>query len=106
MVRVAGESVAIADTRRGVYGVYADTDRSRLRGGIDNCRDRTTAATSIFMASTSRPYAARQNGVVPSMFSRPQFALPQLLYAKYHGCWVSRAFGFAPALSRAAITSR
>src|SRR6185503_4830885 len=40
--------------------------------------------TSSFIASTSTAYAARQNAVVPSMFSRPQLALPQLLYAKYH----------------------
>ena len=30
------------------------------------------------------------------MFSSPQFALPQLLYAKYHGCFLSRAFRSAP----------
>ena len=35
--------------------------------------------TSSFIASTSVPYAARQNAVEPVTFERPQFALPQSL---------------------------
>src|SRR5689334_22657680 len=61
--------------------------------------------TSKRMASTSTAYAARQNGVVPSMFSRPQLPLPQLLYTKYHICETMRVLGLAPALSSAFITS-
>src|ERR1019366_7342505 len=59
--------------------------------------------TSRRIASTSTAYEARQNGVVPSMFSSPQFALPQLLYEKYQYCCFTRAFGFAPAFSSADI---
>src|SRR5690348_11058570 len=55
------------------------------------------ALTRMRIASTSNAYAARQNAVVPSTFSRPQLALPQLLNAKYQGCAVRRAFGSAPA---------
>ena len=57
------------------------------------------------MASTSTEYAARQNAVVPSRFSRPQLPLPQLLYAKYQRCVEMRVLGLAPALSSASISS-
>ena len=40
------------------------------------------------------------------MISRPQLALPQLLYAKYHGCFLSRAFTLAPFASNASMSSR
>src|SRR5579859_2694446 len=63
-------------------------------------------AIRIFMASTSTAYAARQNGVAPSMFSSPQLALPQLLNTKYQGCDFIRELGFAPASSSADIICR
>src|SRR3954469_25476530 len=58
--------------------------------------------TSSFIAGTSVPYAARQNGVAPAVFTPSR----SKLYDMYQRCFVSRAFGSAPALSRSSINVR
>src|SRR5512138_183674 len=80
--------------------------RPRPAGGVDGTFGSAPCAISSFIASTSTAYAARQNGVVPSMFSRPQFGLPQLLNAKYQGCFLIRALTSAPRLMSESISSR
>src|SRR5689334_14946437 len=62
--------------------------RAAGAGGVDASFGSAPCAISSFITSRSSAYVARQNGVVPSMFSSPQFGLPQLLYAKYHGCFL------------------
>src|SRR4051812_23495926 len=58
--------------------------------------------TSSFIAGTSVPYAARQNGVAPAVFTPSR----SKLYDMYQRCLLSRAFGSAPALSSCSIRSR
>ena len=51
---------------------------------------------SSFIAATSVPYAARQNGVAPSVFTPSR----SKLYDMYQRCFVRRAFTSAPGLDQ------
>src|SRR5204862_5639472 len=80
----------------------ASAPGSRPTGLIVGILGSAPFANSNFIAATSVPYAARQNGVAPVVFTPSR----SKLYDMYHRCLVRRAFGSAPALSSAAINSK
>ena len=86
----------------------ASAARARLLAGsrYDGIVSTAPAALSSFIASRSTAYTARQKGVVPSRYSSPQLALPQLLKPKNQRFLRSRTFTLAPAVIIACISSR
>src|SRR5207342_286841 len=80
----------------------ASAPGSRPTGLIVGIFGSAPCANNSFIAGTSVPYAARQNGVAPVVFTPSK----SKLYDMYHRCFDSRAFGSAPALSNASINSK